>query len=55
MAMTRCAFLQVHVEEEMFAEFGAEADIENVEDESAEHERPLGEELGVAEVEHKGE
>ena len=55
MAMIRCAFLQVHVEEEIFAEFGGEADIENVEDESAEHERPLGEGLGEAEVEHKVE
>ena len=29
----RCAFLEVHVEEEMFAEFGGEDDIEDVEDE----------------------
>ena len=34
MVMIRCAFLEVHVEEEMFAEFGDEDDIENVEDES---------------------
>ena len=32
--MIRCAFLEVHVEEEMFAEFGDEDDIEDVEDES---------------------
>ena len=30
--MIRCAFLEVHVEEEMFAEFGDEDDIEDVED-----------------------
>ena len=34
MVMIRCAFLEVHVEEEMFAEFGDEDDIENVEYES---------------------
>ena len=38
MAMIRCAFLEVHVEEEMFAEFGDEDDIyiEDVEFESVE-------------------
>ena len=30
--MIRCAFLEVHVEEGMFAEFGDEEDIEDVED-----------------------
>ena len=34
MVMIRCAFLEVHVEKEMFAEFGDEDAIENVEDES---------------------
>ena len=34
--MIRCAFLEVHVEEEMVAEFGDEDDIEEVEDESFE-------------------
>ena len=53
--MIRCAFLEVHVEEEMFAEFGDEDDIEDVEDESFEQEGPLGEGLGEAEVEHKVE
>ena len=51
----RCAFMEVHVEEEMFAEFGDEDDIEDVEDESFEQEGPLGEGLGEAEVEHKVE
>ena len=55
MARIRCVFLEVHVEEEMFAEFGDEDYIENVEDESVEQERPLGEGLGEAEVEHKVE
>ena len=36
MVMIRCAFVEVHVEEEMFAEFGDEDDIEDVEDESFE-------------------
>ena len=54
-AMIRCAFLEVHVEEELFAEFGDEADIEDVEDESVEQEGPLGEGLGEAEVKHKVE
>ena len=53
--MIRCAFLEVHVEEEMFAEFGDEDDIEDVEDDSFEQEGPLGEGLGEAEVEHKVE
>ena len=55
MAMIRCAFLEVHVEEEMFTEFGDELedDIENVRDESVEQEGPLGEGLGEEEVEHK--
>ena len=53
--MFRCAFLEVRVEEEMFAEFGDEDDIEDVEDESFEQEGPLGEGLGEAEVEHKVE
>ena len=52
MAMIRCAFLEVHVEEEMFVEFGDEDDIDNVEDESVEPEGPLGDGLGEAEVEH---
>ena len=53
--MIMCAFLEVHVEEEMFPEFGDEDDIEGVEDESFEQEGPLGEGLGEAEVEHKVE
>ena len=53
MAMMRCAFLEVHVEKEMYAEFGNENDVEDVEDESVEQEGPLGEGLGEAEVEHK--
>ena len=56
MAIIRCAFLRVHVEEEMFAQFaGDEDDIENMEDESVEQEGPLGEGLGEAEVKHKVE
>ena len=55
MVMIRLAFLEVHVEDEMFAEFGDEDDIENVENQSAEQEGPLGEGLGEAEVEHKVE
>ena len=43
MAMIRGAFLEVNVQEEMFAEFGDEEDIEDVEDESAGQEGPLGE------------
>ena len=53
--MIRCAFLEVRVEEEMFAEFGDEDDIEDVEYESFEQEGPLGKGLGEAEVEHKVE
>ena len=53
--MIRCAFLEVHVEEEMFAEFRDEDDIEDVEDEFFEQEGPLGEGLGEAKVEHKVE
>ena len=53
--MIRCAFLEVHVEEEMSAEFGDEDDIEDVEDESFEQEGRFGERLGEAEVEHKVE
>ena len=52
-AMIRCAFLEVHVEEKMFAEFGDEEDIEDVEDESFEQEGPFGGRLGEAEIEHK--
>ena len=51
----RCAFLEVHEEEEMLAEFGDEDDIDDVEDEFFEQEGPLGEGLGEAEVEHKVE
>ena len=43
MAMIRCAFLEVHVEAEMFAEFGNEDNIEDVGNESLEQEGPLGE------------
>ena len=53
--MIRCAFLKVHVEEEMFAELGDEDGIEDVEDKSFEQEGPLGEGLEEAEVEHKVE
>ena len=55
-AMIRCAFLGVHMEEDVFAEFGDVADsIENVGDEFIEQEGPLarGEGLVEAEVEHK--
>ena len=51
----RCAFLEVQVEEEMFAKFGEEDDIEDVEDESFEQEGLLGDGLGEAAVEHKVE
>ena len=54
MAMIRCAFVEVHVEEEMLAEFGDLEAIENMGDESVEH-GPLGEGLVAAEVEHKVE
>ena len=53
--MIRCALLEVHVEEEMFAEVGDEDDIEDVEDESFEQEGPLGEGLRGAEIEHNVE
>ena len=43
MAMIRCAFLEVHVEEEMFAEFGDVDSIEDVGNESVEQNGPLGE------------
>ena len=41
----------------MFAEFGDDDDVDDVEDESVEQEGPLGEglQLGEAEVEHKVE
>ena len=41
------------MEEEMFAEFGGEDDIEDVDDESVEQEGLLGEGLGEAEVEEE--
>ena len=53
MALIRCAFLEVYVEEGMFAEFGDVDGIEDVGDESVEHEGPLGERLVETEVEHK--
>ena len=40
--MIRCAFVEVHVEEEMFAEFGDVDIIEDVGNESVEQESPLG-------------
>ena len=52
--MIRCAFLEVHGEEEMFAEFGDQDDIEDVEDESFEQKGPLGEGLGEAEIRFVG-
>ena len=55
MAMTRCAFLEVHVEVEMFGEFGDVDGIGDVGNESVEQEGPLGEGLVEAEVEHKVE
>ena len=55
MAMIRRALLEVHVEEEMFAEFGDEDDIEDLDDESVEQAGPLVEGLGEAEFEHKVE
>ena len=54
-AIIRCAFLEVHLEEEMFAEFGDEDDLEGVEDESVEQEGALWEGLGEEEVEQKVE
>ena len=53
--MIRCAFLEVDVEEEKFAEFGDVDSIEDVGDESVQQEGPLGEGLVEAEVEHKVE
>ena len=53
MVMIRCAFLEVHVEEEMFEEFGNVDDIEDNGGESVEQEGSLGEELVKTEVEHK--
>ena len=51
-----CPWLQNFAsEEETFAEFGDEDDIEDVEDESFEQEGPLEEGLGEAEVEHNDE
>ena len=57
MAMIRGALVEVHVEEEMFTEFG---DIDvivrvDVRNESVEQEGPWGEGLVEAEVEHKVE
>ena len=53
MAMIRCAFVVVHVEEEMFPEFWDMGVIEDVGNESVEQEGSLGEGLVEAEVEHK--
>ena len=55
MAMIMCAFLEMHAEEERFAEFGDEDDIEDVEDESVEQKGLLGEGLGEVDLEHKVE
>ena len=44
-ATNRCAFLEVHVVEEMFLEFGYLNGIEEVGDESVEQEGPLGDGL----------
>ena len=55
MAMIRCAFLEVHVEEKMIAKFGDVDSIEGVGDESVEQEGPLEEGLVEGEVEHKVE
>ena len=52
-AMIRCAFLEVLMEEEMFAEFGDEDNIADVDDDSVEKEGPWGEGLGEAEVDQK--
>ena len=43
MAMIRCAFLEVHVEEEMLAEFGDMDRTEDLGDESVQQEGSLGE------------
>ena len=53
MAMIRCAFVEVHVEEEMFVEFGDVDVIEDVGNESVDQEGPLGEGLVAAEVEEE--
>ena len=55
MAMIRCVYLEVHVEEEIFAEFGVDDSIEDVGDESIEQEGSLGEGFVEAEVEHQVE
>ena len=55
MLMIRCAFLEVHVEEEMFTNFGDVDGIKDAEDESVEQEDPFGDELVEAEVEHRFE
>ena len=55
MAMIRCVFGKVHVEEEMFAEFGVDDSIEDVGDKSIEQEGSLGEGFVEAEVEHQAE
>ena len=54
-AMIRCAFVEVHVEEEMFVEFGDLDVIQDMENESVEQEGPLREGLVEAEVEHNVE
>ena len=53
MAMIRCAFVEVHVEGEMFTKFGDVDVIRNVGNESVEQEGPLGEGLVEAEVEEE--
>ena len=55
MAMIKCAFVELHVEEEMFTEFRDVDVIEDVGSESVERECPLGEGLLDGEVEHKVE
>ena len=52
-AMLGCAFLEVHIEENMFTKFGDVDSIENVLDESVEQEGPLGEPEDEDKVEHK--
>ena len=53
--MIRCVFLEVHVEEKMFAEIGDMDVVEDVGKESVERKCPLGEGLVEAEVEPKVE
>ena len=53
--MIRCSFVEVHLEEEMFVEFGDVNSIEDVGDESVQQEGPLGKGLVQAEVKHKVE